>query len=308
MLSRFSRVSLLVTPWTVAHQAPLPMGFSRQEHWSGLPFPSPAYLIASPTCHGESLGWEAPLPAWVLLLLRERQAVKAQPCSFRATSLVLLLSQLWAPHAPVSLGSGSSPACGPLAAGSSVLCTPTPTHAHACAHAHPHTRFSPSSSPSHLPPHLPLAGVGGHYTYSLHCIWVVAQGRAGPWWTLLNGSQEQVGGLLTAGTEGEKGASEEGAGLLLLPSPLSSFLHRPLHHTRVSSHSGKGSGTRGGNPHFQTLEMMALNEGAHHPTVEFPVARKTLLNPQAFPWKAGRTSLSSEVLQPLRVLQTLWVF
>ena len=34
----------LVTPWTVACQAPLSMGFSRQEHWSGLPFPSPGYL------------------------------------------------------------------------------------------------------------------------------------------------------------------------------------------------------------------------------------------------------------------------
>ena len=31
----------LVTPWTVAHQAPLSMGFPRQEYWSGLPFPSP---------------------------------------------------------------------------------------------------------------------------------------------------------------------------------------------------------------------------------------------------------------------------
>ena len=30
----------LATPWTVAHQAPLSMGFSRQEYWSGLPFPS----------------------------------------------------------------------------------------------------------------------------------------------------------------------------------------------------------------------------------------------------------------------------
>ena len=30
-----------VTPWTVAHQAPLSMEFSRQEYWSGLPFPSP---------------------------------------------------------------------------------------------------------------------------------------------------------------------------------------------------------------------------------------------------------------------------
>ena len=36
-----SRVWLLVTPWTAAHQAPLSMGFSRQEYWSGVPLPSP---------------------------------------------------------------------------------------------------------------------------------------------------------------------------------------------------------------------------------------------------------------------------
>ena len=35
-----SHVQLFATPWTVAHQAPLSMGFPRQEHWSGLPFPS----------------------------------------------------------------------------------------------------------------------------------------------------------------------------------------------------------------------------------------------------------------------------
>ena len=34
----------LVTPWTVARQAPLSVGFSRQEYWSGLPFPSPGDL------------------------------------------------------------------------------------------------------------------------------------------------------------------------------------------------------------------------------------------------------------------------
>ena len=39
-----SRVWLFATPWTVAHQAPLSMGFSRQEYWSGLPFPSPKQL------------------------------------------------------------------------------------------------------------------------------------------------------------------------------------------------------------------------------------------------------------------------
>ena len=36
-----SLVRLLATPWTVAHQAPLSMGFSRQEYWSGMPLPSP---------------------------------------------------------------------------------------------------------------------------------------------------------------------------------------------------------------------------------------------------------------------------
>ena len=41
LLSHFSRVRLCVTPQTAAHQAPPSLGFSRQEHWSGLPFPSP---------------------------------------------------------------------------------------------------------------------------------------------------------------------------------------------------------------------------------------------------------------------------
>jgi len=39
-----SHVRLLVTPWTTAYQAPLSMGFSRHEYWSGLPFPSPGDL------------------------------------------------------------------------------------------------------------------------------------------------------------------------------------------------------------------------------------------------------------------------
>ena len=43
LLSRFSRVPLCVTPETAAHQAPPSLGFSRQEHWSGLPFPSPMH-------------------------------------------------------------------------------------------------------------------------------------------------------------------------------------------------------------------------------------------------------------------------
>ena len=42
-----SRVWLLATPWTAAYQALLPMGFSRQEYWSGLPFPSPNLSTAA---------------------------------------------------------------------------------------------------------------------------------------------------------------------------------------------------------------------------------------------------------------------
>ena len=55
-----SHVLLFVTPWTVAHQALLSMGFSRQEYWSGLPFPSSGDLSnpwikpGSPTLQADS--------------------------------------------------------------------------------------------------------------------------------------------------------------------------------------------------------------------------------------------------------------
>ena len=57
-----SHVQLLVTPWTAAYQAPLSMGFSRQEYWSGVPLPS---LCCSPWGHKESdmteqLNWMYP--------------------------------------------------------------------------------------------------------------------------------------------------------------------------------------------------------------------------------------------------------
>ena len=54
MLSRFSHVQLFVTPWTIVHQASLSMEFSRQEYWSGLPFPPPGDLL-NPGIEPESL-------------------------------------------------------------------------------------------------------------------------------------------------------------------------------------------------------------------------------------------------------------
>ena len=72
MLSRFSHVPLCATAWTVAHQAPLSMGFSKQEHWSMLPCPISGDLpnpgiesesLMSPALAGEffttSATWEA---------------------------------------------------------------------------------------------------------------------------------------------------------------------------------------------------------------------------------------------------------
>ena len=79
MLSHFSHVQLLATPWTVTHQAPLSMGFSRQEHWSGLPpgdLPDPSIepaLLTFPALAGRflttSATWEAPPHRFLLSCL-----------------------------------------------------------------------------------------------------------------------------------------------------------------------------------------------------------------------------------------------
>ena len=83
-----SRVRLFATPWTVAHQAPLSMGFPRQEYWSGVPFPSPG---------GASLGGsEAPLTSVLyigfhvkkqFLLLKSFENTKTSPVSIKANKM-----------------------------------------------------------------------------------------------------------------------------------------------------------------------------------------------------------------------------
>ena len=66
LVKSLSHVQLFVTPWTVAHLALLSMGFSRQEYWSGLPFPSPGNLPdpgiepRSPTLRADALTSEPP--------------------------------------------------------------------------------------------------------------------------------------------------------------------------------------------------------------------------------------------------------
>ena len=73
-LPLLSRVRLFVTSWTVARQAPLSMGFSRQEYWSGLPCPPPGDLPnpgiqpRSPALQEDSLPTEPPGKWWLLSL------------------------------------------------------------------------------------------------------------------------------------------------------------------------------------------------------------------------------------------------
>ena len=74
-LSHFSRVQLFAAPWTVARQAPLSMGFPRQEYWSGLPFPSlddlpdPGIKPMSLALQADSLPSEPPGSPWDKTLL-----------------------------------------------------------------------------------------------------------------------------------------------------------------------------------------------------------------------------------------------
>ena len=66
-----SRVQLFGTPWTIARQAPLSMGFPRQEYWTGLPFPPPGDL--------PDPGIE---PVSLCLLHRQADSLSAPPGSF----------------------------------------------------------------------------------------------------------------------------------------------------------------------------------------------------------------------------------
>ena len=73
-----SHVQLVATPWTVAYQAPPSMGFSRQEYWRGLPFPSPGNLpdpgieAGSPTSQADALLSELSImPSKFILVVQE---------------------------------------------------------------------------------------------------------------------------------------------------------------------------------------------------------------------------------------------
>ena len=74
-----------MTPWTVARQAPLSMGFSRQEYWSGLPFPSPEDLPDSFSDTSYKIGMKTSnLKAWYFkaeLTIMELDIIKVNDCT-----------------------------------------------------------------------------------------------------------------------------------------------------------------------------------------------------------------------------------
>ena len=88
MLSHFSRVWLFATPWTIARQAPLSRGFSRQEYWSGLPFPLPGDL-PDPGIEPESA-----LPKTLQIWLKH-QDYSIFPRFFVISNMLWLLGHPW---------------------------------------------------------------------------------------------------------------------------------------------------------------------------------------------------------------------
>ena len=101
-----SRVRLFATPWTVAYQTPPSMGFSRQEYWSGLPFPSPGdhpgpgIEPGSPALEADTLTSEPPGCKWLLFLA---QQVVPYPVSFTQRAFPLFAcpkSHAWVPGYP----------------------------------------------------------------------------------------------------------------------------------------------------------------------------------------------------------------
>ena len=85
VLSHFSRVRLFATPWTAAYQAPLSMGFSRQQHWSGLPCPPPGDL-SDPGIKPTSLF----SPALAYRFFTSRATWEAQPAATNDHKLDIL--------------------------------------------------------------------------------------------------------------------------------------------------------------------------------------------------------------------------
>ena len=98
-------LQLFATPWTIACQAPLSMEFSRQEYWSGLPFPSPGDLPdpviepRSPTLQADALTSEPPgkpymiLPLLGIYLMEVKTSIRKDICTSRFIAALFTIAR-----------------------------------------------------------------------------------------------------------------------------------------------------------------------------------------------------------------------
>ena len=103
LLSYFSCVRLCATPETAAHQAPPSLGFSRQEHWSGLPFPShpPIYIIIYEECP-KMYKWGIKVKCLKTIIIANKHHKLFLPCSHM---LSFQMSKAYFPYFSVATAS-----------------------------------------------------------------------------------------------------------------------------------------------------------------------------------------------------------
>ena len=108
LLSRFSHVRLCATPWTAAHQSPPSLGFSRQEHWSGLPFPSPVQESESEvaqSCPTPSDPMDCSLPGSSIHGIFQARVLEWAAIAFSRAYLLdthLMMPRNWCNYLPLS--------------------------------------------------------------------------------------------------------------------------------------------------------------------------------------------------------------
>ena len=100
LLSHFSRVQLCATPEMAAHQAPTSLGFSRQEHWSGLPFPSPVHESENESevtqlCPTPSNPMDCSLPGSSIHGICQARVLEWGAIAFSKTYLEALANSFW---------------------------------------------------------------------------------------------------------------------------------------------------------------------------------------------------------------------
>ena len=90
-----SRVRLFATPWTAAHQAPPSMGFSRQEHWSGVPAPSPTCMYSRSLLWSEHVHRNSPPNCFFIIFLVHTVFTLQKCCAVVQSSLLFLRTSFY---------------------------------------------------------------------------------------------------------------------------------------------------------------------------------------------------------------------